>query len=241
MSKVLNPLSSEDASGSLGQHLTFVHWKGIKVVRPRVMTPNPRTSPQLSRRAAFLDCQRYWGQLTADEAAAWNELAAIQPMRNRFGWFKGTGLNWFTRCNYTYRFLNSPLWPIREPAALPRPSPITGLYLLCSAAGFMSFQFDVPDYPALSIAMLWFQGPYDVPSRRLRTPEQRFVASSPTVLGYMTGLAAHLEVGQWGWFGIRVHPAGYWPHFRLWIWAPRTDDEEREYHDVVGDPGHGSR
>ena len=75
MVKVNAPMMSLDASGTLGNAITFSKWKGRNYVRERVIPSNPKSEAQTGRRAMFKFLAQTWdGLLTADKAS-WQTLA----------------------------------------------------------------------------------------------------------------------------------------------------------------------
>lgn len=53
MAKLIGPLMSMDASGTVAGTLTFAKWKGRNYVRQRVIPSNPQTAAQTGVRATF--------------------------------------------------------------------------------------------------------------------------------------------------------------------------------------------
>lgn len=53
MSKVLGPLLSLSASGTIGRAMTFANWKGVNTVRVKSNPSNPQTTNQMHARALF--------------------------------------------------------------------------------------------------------------------------------------------------------------------------------------------
>lgn len=76
MVKVYGPLMSLDASGSLGNAITFSKWKGRNLVRTRVVPSNPRSGPQVGMRAMLRFLAQYWASLSTAIKATWAERAA---------------------------------------------------------------------------------------------------------------------------------------------------------------------
>jgi hypothetical protein len=75
MVKVYGPMMSLDASGTLGDAITFSKWKGRNYVRERVIPSNPKTGAQVGRRAMFKFLSQAWDALTAAQKATWQDLA----------------------------------------------------------------------------------------------------------------------------------------------------------------------
>lgn len=75
MVKVYGPMMSLDASGTLGDAITFSKWKGRNYVRERVIPSNPKSGAQVGRRAMFTFLTQHWAALSASEQATWQDLA----------------------------------------------------------------------------------------------------------------------------------------------------------------------
>jgi hypothetical protein len=75
MVKVHGPMMSLDASGTLANAVTYSKWKGRNYVRERVIPSNPKTGPQVGRRAMFTFLSQYWQYLGAADKATWQDVA----------------------------------------------------------------------------------------------------------------------------------------------------------------------
>ena len=75
MVKVFAPMLSLDASGTLGDAVTFSKWKGRNYVRERVIPANPETGAQVGRRAMFKFLTQRWQDLSNTPIASWQDLA----------------------------------------------------------------------------------------------------------------------------------------------------------------------
>lgn len=75
MTKVFAPALSLDASGTIGDAITFSKWKGRNYIRERVIPANPRSGLQVGFRSMFAFLAQNWAALTPTEKATWNDLA----------------------------------------------------------------------------------------------------------------------------------------------------------------------
>jgi len=66
---------SLDASGTLGDAVTFSKWKGRPYVRERVIPSNPKSGAQVGRRAMFKFLTQQWNGLSALNKATYQDLA----------------------------------------------------------------------------------------------------------------------------------------------------------------------
>lgn len=96
MARTTSPLLSMDASGSVGNSLTFAKWKGRNYVRRWAIPANPRSAAQLSTRAALQYYTALYKANTADVLA--NFLTEAESMKiSPFNAFTKKGiLNWKT-------------------------------------------------------------------------------------------------------------------------------------------------
>lgn len=78
MAKLIAPLFSFGASGSLAKTLVYFPWKGIHAVRSYVVPANPNSAGQQTQRGYLSDAVDSWHLLGLDalDVAAWNRYAA---------------------------------------------------------------------------------------------------------------------------------------------------------------------
>lgn len=76
MVKVLGPMMSFEASGTIGKIATFSKWKGRPYVRQRVVPKNPKSALQVSTRAVMRFLSQAWIDVEAVPQASWDDLAA---------------------------------------------------------------------------------------------------------------------------------------------------------------------
>lgn len=70
------PLFGLDASGSLAGAIVFSKWRGRTYVRKLTIPANPRSALQVGMRSVFKYITQAFGSLTANQKAAWDNLAA---------------------------------------------------------------------------------------------------------------------------------------------------------------------
>lgn len=80
VAKVLMPLLSEQARGSIGKSLVYFPWKGINAVRSYVVPANPNSLAQQTQRGFLKAGVLQWRTLgyTLPDRTAYNNLALIQ-------------------------------------------------------------------------------------------------------------------------------------------------------------------
>jgi len=80
MVKVLGPMMSFEASGTIGNIATFSKWKGRPYVRQRVIPANPKSVLQVSTRAMMKFLSQAWAGVGATPKGSWDELAAASQI-----------------------------------------------------------------------------------------------------------------------------------------------------------------
>lgn len=94
MVKLYGPLMSLDASGTIGDAVTFSKWKGRHYARERVIPANPRSGAQVGRRAMFTQLTRDYSNLSGANLASWQPLAD-QLVASKFNAFLSENMkNW---------------------------------------------------------------------------------------------------------------------------------------------------
>lgn len=84
MAKVLNPLMSQQAIGSLGA-MTFSGWHGIPVVRGKATPGRRLRAVQTTNRARLGYLSRQWSTLTNVQREQWRSWARVHPQPDGFG------------------------------------------------------------------------------------------------------------------------------------------------------------
>jgi hypothetical protein len=75
MARVVGPLMSIDASGSIAHTMVFSKWKGRNYVRERIIPFNPKKEKQVNVRTALTLLVNYWKTQTAPQKLAWDNYA----------------------------------------------------------------------------------------------------------------------------------------------------------------------
>jgi len=82
MVKLYGPAFSLDASGTIGDAITFSKWKGRHYARERIVPANPKSGLQVGFRSMFSFLAQNWAALSAPNKASYETLAdsmAISP------------------------------------------------------------------------------------------------------------------------------------------------------------------
>lgn len=104
--KVVGPLFSFDASGSLGGAIVASKWKGRNYMRRLVTPSNPRSAAQTAQRAMLQFLSRTWNDIGGTFQADWDALAA-QGNFSPFNAFTRYNLNSWTQFLYLIMSLNA--------------------------------------------------------------------------------------------------------------------------------------
>jgi len=96
LTRVTGPMFSLTASGTIGDVITFSHWKGLYYVRSRVIPANPKTDPQVSIRST----------LKAGVSAYRDDASVPADSRTSWDWYaSGSGMSGFNR--YIMQFIET--------------------------------------------------------------------------------------------------------------------------------------
>lgn len=94
MTKVFAPALSLDASGTIGDAITFSKWKGRNYIRERVIPANPKSGLQVGFRSMFKFLAQNWAARTAPEKASWDDLADAGVISNFNAYMAGNQNRW---------------------------------------------------------------------------------------------------------------------------------------------------
>ncbi|MEE9572503.1 MAG: hypothetical protein V3W20_05620 [Candidatus Neomarinimicrobiota bacterium] len=92
MAKVLSPLFSLDASGSIGNLLTYTESKDTKIVKLFHVSPDADTSAQQIQRQKYIDGVEVWNSLDPAMKQIFESLAEGQALTG-FNFFMSEYLN----------------------------------------------------------------------------------------------------------------------------------------------------
>lgn len=88
MAKTKGPLFSLEASGTVGDVITYSQWKGRTYVRRHVIPQNPQTADQVNVRTALALTVALWKALPDVVKATWNTFAKPYQMSGFNQWVK---------------------------------------------------------------------------------------------------------------------------------------------------------
>lgn len=130
MVKVHGPAFSLDASGTIGNAITFSKWKGRHYIRERIVPANPKSGLQVGFRAMFKFLAENWAGVHANQQASYETLAdsmAVSPFNgyvraNQRRWRNYRAPSWDIAASEDGGML---VWNGGTPAAVGGPSNVT--------------------------------------------------------------------------------------------------------------------
>ncbi|MBA7646326.1 hypothetical protein ES703_54088 [subsurface metagenome] len=204
MARVLNPLNSADAKGSVGG-MTYTKSPAGNVCK-RKSKPVQRSEPyKQSNRARMGFLSRHWGALTGVQRTSWKNWAIDHPQPDGFGGtFIMSGINAYCKLNFNAMRLGLPaddqdLPPVDEcPASLNSLVAETG----AGVAGDVDLTWThngaptVEDWNEVQVA-----GPFISPGRKEVYSRFSYVLKPAGNLLVQT--LGGLDEGMWYWFRVR--------------------------------------
>ncbi len=94
MVKLTGPMNSLAAGGTLANTITFSTNKGRAYARTRVLTPNPKTPPQVSQRMLWQFASRAWNGVPSADKESWAAIAARTDTSPYNAYMGSAALNW---------------------------------------------------------------------------------------------------------------------------------------------------
>jgi hypothetical protein len=80
MALLTGPLMSLDASGTIGDTITYAKWKGRNYARTRVIPSNPKSASQTGMRSMFSFLTKQWDSLSSNDQATYDEAAEAKSI-----------------------------------------------------------------------------------------------------------------------------------------------------------------
>lgn len=97
MAKVVGPLHSTEARGSVGS-LTYNTWRGIRTVKTRAGPAGPATGKRLDMLLLGKAASFNWSDISPDQRALWNAFGSAHPEAQWTGDLKRlSGHSWYVR------------------------------------------------------------------------------------------------------------------------------------------------
>ena len=217
MVKTRNPLSSEEASGSVGR-TTYRRWGQVQTAGRKSLGPSQQgTARQQAVRVVFAALARSWSSLSASQAQQWADYSASHPKVVLGDSVVVPAFDAYCRANRAYQeYYGAPIPVVIGAHHGLNISNLQKSLTVLPGTVVVSFAFPAGAVPAWPIAF-WRQGPLANELRALRQPEQRLhelVVGSSTSYRY-DGLVS----GAWYWLGAGLCPGGVYPSPVIWIKA----------------------
>ncbi len=204
MARVLNPLMSGKAKGSIGG-MTFAGWKGMHSVRRLPVPARRMRTTQPANRSLIGFLSREYGTLTNGQRDLWETYALNHPRDDGFGsTFIMSGQNAYIMLNHTAIRLGLIGKLQTTPPTDPPPATITGLSVVTGATdpGDIDLVWAqagspvVTDYNEYRIA-----GPFQSPARQEVHSRFRFLGKTTGEITMLT-LSGLIE-DTWYWVNMR--------------------------------------
>lgn len=198
MAVVKGPAMSLDASGNLGP-VCYAKWRGLNIARDPWTGTVPNTTKQVVIQGYMTTVSKLWsGTLTADQRAAWDEIAKGQIRISRVKTtYVPTGYQYFVQLNMQATRQGYGPW-LDTPPILP-PFGFKNLFIAWfSGTDWIYFRTagHLVSPPGGYQAEYWVAGPYDGGGRHARDQEYKFFYYYP--LGVNRNYPATVH-GKWYW------------------------------------------
>lgn len=201
MAKVLNPLNSTQAKGSVGG-LTYTQWRGQNIVRATGTPVRRHEGEQPDNRALLGFLSRQWGLLSDAERTLWNQYADEHPYPDGFGGtFKLSGIQMYCALNHNAVRLGGGVAKQDEPPLI---DPAASLSVFTAETGIgVAGDVDV-SWTTLGVGSaddfveLWISPPSGSPG--LVNVDNRMKYAHKVEGSAVTDTIGSLVVGAWYWF-----------------------------------------
>lgn len=204
MARLLNPLMSEKAKGSISG-MTLSTWKGMGVIRRQPIPARRMRTTQPANRSLLGFLSREYGTLTEGQRDLWENYALNHPHPDGFGGtFIMSGENAYVMLNHSaVRLFGFGALQTSPPAGAPAASArdltvVTGVGNPgeIDLAWWTNGTAVTPDKFEIRIA-----GPFQSPARKEVHSRFRYIAS--TNFDVLIYTAVGLVEGMWYWFLVR--------------------------------------
>lgn len=204
MARVLNPLMSGEAKGSIGGN-TFAAWRGMHVVRRKPIPARRMRTTQPINRSLLGFLSREYGTLSDGQRDLWETYALNHPHPDDFGGtFIMSGQNAYIMLNHSACRLGGIGALQTTPPADPPPANVITFDAVTGAVnpGDVDLSWTHAGAPvATDYNEIRFAGPFQSPARQEVHSRFRYAVAivGDVLLSTMTGLVE----GTWYWFLIR--------------------------------------
>lgn len=188
MVKVLGPMFSFEASGTIGNIATFSKWKGRPYVRQRVIPTNPKSALQVSTRAIMRFLSQAWVGVGATPQGSWEELAAAAQVSPFNSYISKNAMRWreFQAPSQTY------------PAAETGTPPVATLDSAVGGPSYMDLTFTIT-----TLNDVWGVAIFRSPTTTFNTSRANCIAVIPVdATGTLVYTDSGLAAGNY-WYDAR--------------------------------------
>lgn len=204
MARVLNPLMSEKAKGSVAG-VTFASWKGLPVVRRQPIPSRRMRTTQPKNRSIMGFLSREYGTLTDAQRDLWENYALNHPRDDGFGGtFIMSGQNAYVSLNHTA----VRMWLIgalmTEPPTDPPPASIYAISVVTGATdpGDIDLVWAHAGSPVVEDKNeIRIAGPFQSPARQEVHSRFRTISSTTGEVSMLT--LSGLVEDTWYWINMR--------------------------------------
>lgn len=204
MAKVLSPLHSVDAKGSIGG-LTYSIWKGLNTVRSKQKSVARHATVQPFMRSLLGFLSRQWGLLTDVQRALWEAYAVEHPYPDGFGGtFILSGIQIYVALNHPSLRLFGPAAQQAEPPLIDPPATMREFTAATGGGNpgdidLAWFHFGAP--VGTDKNEIWISPPLGSEGKVNVDSRMRYLSN--VVGNVLVFVASGLVEGAWYWFKAR--------------------------------------
>jgi len=210
MAKVVGPLHSSEARGSVGS-LTYNTWRGISTVKARTGPATQYTADQIALRALTANCTASWQSISDTSRSAWRDYATKHTDPHWTGNPQRiTAYNWYVRINVRRQLLGQSIdtTPPSE-TCLVAPTNFRAVY--DELAIIINWYPTASAPPATYFMELWLSGPHS-PGLTPTIKQAKRLIATPYKNGSYIFTAG--STGTWTFFGRPIRINGVAGEFR---------------------------
>lgn len=197
MAKVVNPLNSQEARGSVGAYTYSTH-RGSSVVRTRTGPAVQYSARQVAVRGCTAQATAQWKLLTDSQRSLWEVYAREHELCDWSGSPRRiSGYNWFVRVNCVA--YDAGFGPFTVPPKVSYPAPAPSLLL-----AFSNYSVEVRSNPdgswlrANSVLDVWSPGPVSASRHPTRKDAKHLAYVSPSGFHVIGPVQSTDRVSVWG-------------------------------------------
>jgi len=200
MAKVVGPLHSSEARGSVGS-LTYNTWRGISIVKARAGPTTQYSDAQVALRALAALATTSWQSITDAQRNAWHDYANTHTDIDWTGNPQRlSGYNWYIRINVRRQLLGQAIGT--SPPTIVYDSYVSLLTAVDIPPGLSISFSTMPGFPAFTeYVELYGHGPHS-PGRNIPIQTCSRIIAMPLGIGPYTWILG----ANYGWYTIFARP-----------------------------------